>query len=64
MKLKLEKDISVAVEINGGSFISSSEGVLYQYISDNDDEILLYIKSEKDPKELKIKITKNVSNES
>jgi len=61
MKLTLEKDIKVAVEVNGEKFIGSENGVLYQSI--NDTEILLYIKSEAEGKEIKIKIAKDVNNQ-
>jgi len=61
MKLTLEKDIKVAVEVNGEKFIGSETGSLYQSITDT--EILLYIKSETDGKEIKIKIAKDVNNQ-
>ncbi|NMC58559.1 MAG: hypothetical protein GYA51_04110 [Candidatus Methanofastidiosa archaeon] len=61
MKLTLEKDLKVAVEVNGAKFIGSEEGVLYQSITDT--EILLYIKSEPEGKEIKIKIAKDVNNQ-
>lgn len=61
MKLTLEKDLKVAVEVNGAKFIGSEEGVLYQSITDT--EILLYIKSELEGKEIKIKIAKDVNNQ-
>ena len=65
MRLKQEKDITVAVEINGAIFIGSENGVLYQHLDDDKDEILLYIKSNNEPKEIKIKISKeNVNSES
>ena len=65
MKLKLEKDVKVAVEINNQPFITGEEGVLYQNLDDNDNEILLYIKTNnQSPKEIKIKITKYVDNQS
>lgn len=59
MKLTLEKDLKVAVEVNGEKFIGSETGILYQSITDTD--ILLYIKSEPDSKEIKIKIAKDVN---
>ena len=60
MKLKLEKDVSVAVEVDKKIFIESENGVLYQSIDDN--EILLYIKSEDETKEIKIRIFKGETN--
>lgn len=54
MKLILEKDLKIAVEVDGKIFISTEEGVLYQSIDDN--EILLYVKNNKD-KEIKVKIS-------
>lgn len=56
MNLKLEKDLKVAVEIDGQNIISMDNGVLYQYMDEND--ILLYIKNDKG-KEVKIKISKD-----
>lgn len=56
MKLKLEKDINVAVEVDGKSFISSDKGLLYESITDK--EIFLYIKNKDDNKEIKIIIKK------
>jgi len=57
MKLIIEKDVKTAVEVNGQIMIDMQEGILYQSISD--DEILLYIKSNKDDKkEIKLRILK------
>jgi len=56
MKLTLEQNISVAVEVNGEKFVGSEDGILYQQI--NDKEILLYIKSKTEEKEIKIRILK------
>ncbi len=56
MNLTLEKDVTVAVEINGGVFIDSSKGTLYRHI--DDDEIYLYIKNLDNQNEVKIKISK------
>jgi len=61
MKLALEKDIKVAAEVNGEKFIGSEEGILYQSITDT--EILLYIKTDPEGKEIKIKIAKDVNNQ-
>ena len=58
MKLSMEKELNVAIEIDGKIFINSKEGILYQSMSDN--EILLLIKNDKEDKEVKIKINKRV----
>lgn len=58
MKLKIEQEVKAFIEINGESFISSEESLVYQN-TDNPNEILMYIKSKNDSKEIKIKITKN-----
>ena len=60
MKLTPENDVAVAVEINGELVINSANGKLYQNIEDN--EIFLYITSDFDQKEIKIRITNNKSN--
>lgn len=57
MKLTKEKNIKVAVELNGEKYITSEEGILFQN-SESINEILLYIKSEDNSKEIKIKIMK------
>jgi len=58
MKLKLEKDIKVAVEINGVNYINMDNGQLFQNIDDEDNQILFYIKSSTEQKEIKIKLVK------
>jgi hypothetical protein len=58
MKLSMEKELNVAIEIDDKIFINSKEGILYQSMSDN--EILLLIKNDKEDKEVKIKINKKV----
>jgi hypothetical protein len=55
-QLKVHNDFKSAVVIDGSSFISSEEGILHEYVSDN--EVLLYIKSKDGKKEVKIKIVK------
>ncbi len=55
MNLNIEKNVKVAVEINGQIFISSLDGVLYQNIKD--DEIFLFVK-DSNGKQVKIKIEK------
>jgi hypothetical protein len=57
MKLTLEKDLKVAVELNGEKFVGIEDGILYQQMTDT--EILIYIKSKDDEtKELKLRIIK------
>jgi len=58
MKLKLEKDVKVAVEINGQKFVGLEDGILYQSIDDKEDEVFIFIKSSTDNKEMKIKMIK------
>jgi len=55
-ELKKQNDLKVAITIDGSSFITSEEGELHEYVTD--DEALLYIKSKDGTKEIKIKITK------
>jgi len=55
-ELKKQQNIKVAVTIDGSSFITTEEGELHEYVTD--DEALLYIKSKEGNKEIKIKITK------
>lgn len=57
MKLTLEKDMKTAIEINGVKFIEAENSTLYQNIENN--EIFLYIKSNNENKELKIRIIKS-----
>lgn len=59
MKLTFEKDLKVAVEVNGEPFINLEKGVLYQSIGDN--EAYLYIKNTDKDKEIKIKIIKDAN---
>lgn len=57
MKLTLEKEIKVAVEINGEKFVGVEDGIIYQQMDDK--EIFLFIKSKDDEnKELKLRIIK------
>lgn len=63
MKLKLEKDIKVAVEINGVNYINMDNGQLFQNIDDEDNQILFYIKSPTEQKEIKIKLVKEKTTE-
>ena len=61
MKLTLEKDVKIAVEVNGEIFVGEETGVLYQFI--DKDVVFLYVKSSNDEKkEIKIKITKKEEN--
>ena len=60
MKLKLERDLKVAVQINGKSFINSLEGLFYQKIGE--EEALFLIRSEDGNKEIKIRISLDKSN--
>ena len=56
-ELKKHDDLSVAVQVNGETFISIDNGVLFEDTSD--DSVLLYIKSSSDEKiNIKIKIDK------
>lgn len=59
MELIREKDIKVAVQLNGESYINSLEGILFQRIED--DKAFLMIKSEKGDKEIKIQIVKDAN---
>lgn len=55
-ELKKQDKIKVAVVVDGSSFITAEEGILHEYVTDN--EALLYITSKEGNKEIKIKITK------
>ena len=55
-ELKKQHDLKVAVTIDGSSFITQEEGILHEYVTD--DEALLSIKSKEGSKEIKIKITR------
>lgn len=55
-ELKKQENLKVAVQIDGSSFISSEDGVLFESV--NDKEALLLIKNKENNKEIKIKITK------
>jgi len=55
-ELKKQENLKVGVVIDGSSFITSDEGVLFEYTTGN--EILLYIKNKEENKEIKIKINK------
>lgn len=55
-ELKKQEDLKVAVQIDGSSFISVEDGVLWEMVTDN--EALLLIKHKNGEKEIKIKITK------
>jgi hypothetical protein len=55
-ELKKHEDIKVAVVIDGSTYLTSEEGVLYEFITDN--EALFYLKSRDGKKEIKIKINK------
>ena len=57
MELTREKNIKVAVQLNGESYINSLEGLLYQRIED--DKVFLMIKSQNGEKEIKIQIVKD-----
>lgn len=59
MELNREKDIKVAVQLNGESYINSLEGILFQRIED--DKAFLMIKSENGDKEIKIQIVKDAN---
>lgn len=60
-KLKLEKDIKAAVQINGVPFVSLEDSMLYQDTEDP-NEILIYIKTQDSSKEIKIRIVKEDAN--
>jgi hypothetical protein len=63
MKLTLEKDIKIAVELNGEMFLNIDDGMLYQS-TENEDEIFLFLKSNKDDKkEIKIRMIKQKINQ-
>ena len=55
-ELKKQENLKVSVVVDGSAFITSENGVLFEYTTDN--EILLYIKSKEGNKEIKIKINK------
>ena len=52
-ELKKHDNIKVAVTINDSPFITLEEGILYEYVEEN--EALLYIKSKEGNREIKIK---------
>ncbi len=60
MELTREKNIKVAVQLNGESYITTLEGLLYQKIED--DKAFFMIKSQNGEKEIKIEIVKDVDN--
>lgn len=55
-ELKKQDNLKVAVHVDGSTFISSEDGVLWEMTTDN--EALLLIKHKDGSKEIKIKITK------
>ena len=55
-ELKKQDDIKVGVVLDGSTYLTTEEGILFEYTTD--DEALLYIKSKDGSKEIKIKITK------
>ena len=55
MNLKLEKDLKVAVEMNGEIVVTSMEGMLYQQMDDKDIHLLI---KGGNGQEIKIKISK------
>lgn len=56
MKLKFEEGVKVAVEVDGNPFITMQEGLLFEQIED--DKAFLYIKTEDEKKQIKIRIEK------
>jgi len=56
MKLKFEEDLKVAVEVDGKPFITMEEGMLYEQVEK--DSAYLYIKTEDEKKQIKIRIEK------
>lgn len=58
MKLTPEDKCKVAAEVNGEKIISLENGKLFQHIDNEKGEILLYIKSDFEQQEIKIRITK------
>jgi len=60
MKLKREKDVNIAVEVNGEKFISLEDGIVYQ--TSNDKEILICVKTKNEDKEIKMRIIKKQKN--
>lgn len=60
MELTREKNIKVAVQLNGESYITTLEGLLYQKIED--DKAFFMIKSQNGEKEIKIEIVKDADN--
>ena len=56
-ELKKQDKLSVAVQVNGESFITSDNGIIFEEITN--DSALLFIKSKDDEKiNIKIKIDK------
>ena len=55
-ELKKHDDIKVGVVLDGSTYLTTDECVLFEYTTDN--EALLYIKSKDGSNEIKIKITK------
>ena len=55
-ELKKQENLKVSVVVDGSAFITSDEGILAEYITNN--EVLLYIKNKEGTKEIKIKINK------
>ena len=55
-ELKRQDNLKVAIQVDGSTFITSEEGVLYEYVTDN--EVFIYVNSKENNKEIKIKITK------
>lgn len=60
MKLTLEKDLKVAVEINGQNIVNFDNGILYQHLDEVKGDMFLYIKSN-DGNEVKIRIAKTAT---
>jgi hypothetical protein len=54
-KLHKHEDLQAAVQVNGESFITNENSILFAEIEDN--SMMLYIKSKDDKTEVKIKIT-------
>ena len=55
-ELKKQENLKVSVVVDGSAFITSDEGILAEYTTNN--EVLLYIKNKEGTKEIKIKINK------
>ena len=55
-ELKKHDNIKVAVVIDGSVYLTQEEGILHEFVTN--DEALLYLKSKDGMKEIKIRINK------